>query len=85
MKLLYKMINNHIQKYNEGFIVLDNTVYTNPTEELIRAAGYKPLMFDEQPEYDIETKCLNQVYEDTEDYILVHWEINDIEFPEDIY
>ena len=82
---LYTIINKKIKPYNNGFIILDNTIYTNPTEDLIRAAGYKPLILDEEPEYDVENQYLRQVYEDTEDYILVHWEINDIEFPEDIY
>lgn len=79
---LYKVIKGKVTKYNGGFIILDNTIYTNPTEELIRQSGYKPLVTDEQPDYDIETQFLKKIIEDTEDNILVHWEVNDIDFPE---
>lgn len=80
---LYKVINGKVTKYKGGFIVLDNKIYTNPTEELVRQAGYKPLVADEQPEYDVETQYLNEMVGDTEDNILIHWEVKDIELIED--
>lgn len=76
---LYKLKNGKLVKYNGGFVVIDNMIHTNPTEELIRQAGYKPKIEDEQPDYDIETQYLERVLEDAEDAVLVHWEIRDFE------
>ena len=80
---LYKVINGKVKKYTGGFIVLDNKIYTNPTEALVRQAGYKPLVTDENPEYDVETQYISEVVEDTEDTILIHWEVRDIDYTEE--
>ena len=81
---LYKIKNGRLKKYNGGFVVIDNMIHTNPSEEIIRQAGYKNLYEDEQPEYDIETQYIERVYEDTEDAILVHWEVKEIEIPKEV-
>ena len=80
---LYKLVNGQLKKYNGGFVVLDNRIYTNPTDEVIKQAGYKPMITDEEPIYDSETHYLDRVYEDTEEAILVHWEIREVEIIED--
>lgn len=80
---LYKLVNGQPKKYNGGFVVLENRIYTNPTEEIIKQAGYKPMITDEEPEYNAETHYIEKVYEDTEEAILVHWEIREIEILED--
>lgn len=79
---LYKIVGGMPKKYNGGFVVLDNRIYTNPTDEVIRKAGYKPMITDEEPIYDGETQYLEKVYEDTEEAILVHWEIREQELVE---
>ena len=79
---LFKLINGKLKKYNGGFIVLDNKIYTNPKEEIIRQAGYKPLITDERPEYDVENQYLVEVFEDTDNAVLIHWEAKDINFAE---
>lgn len=77
---LYKLINGQLlKKYNGGFVVLENRIYTNPTEEVIKQAGYKPMIVDEEPIYDSEICYLEKIYEDTEEAILAHWEIREIE------
>lgn len=76
---LYKIKNGKLEKFNGGFVVIENMIYTNPTEDLIRKAGYKPKIEDEQPEYDIETQYLERRYEDTDDAVLVHWEVREFE------
>lgn len=81
---LYKIIKEKMQKYNGGFVVIDNMIHTNPTEDIVKKAGYKPKIEDEQPEYNIETQYLERVVEDTEDAILVHWEVKELEIPEDV-
>ena len=75
---LYKVINGKIKKYDDGFVVLDNMIHTNPTEEIIKKAGYKPKIEDEMPEYNADTQYLERVIEDTQDAILVHWEVKEI-------
>ena len=79
---LYKIVGGMPKKYSGGFVVLDNRIYTNPTDEVIRKAGYKPMIADEEPMYDGETQYLEKVYEDTEEAILVHWEIREQEVVE---
>ena len=81
---LYKIKNGKLKKYNGGFVVIDNMIHTNPSEEIIRQAGYKDLREDEQFDYDIETQYIESVFEDTEDAILVHWEVKEIETPEEV-
>ena len=62
---LYKFISeNEIRKYKGGFVVLDNRVYTNPTEEIIRKAGFKCLKETQEPEYNPETEYLITTYQD---------------------
>lgn len=62
---LYKFISEtEIEKYNGGFVVLDNRIYTNPTEEVIRKAGYKELVEVEQPAFDTEKEYLTLTYQD---------------------
>ena len=78
MNKLYKIKNGKLKEYNGGFVVIDNMIHTNPSEELVRRAGYKDLHEDEQPGYDIETQYLEKVYEDTEDAVLVHWEVKEM-------
>ena len=63
--MLYKFINeNEIKPYKNGFVVIDNRIYTNPTEETIRKAGYKELIETEMPEYDEQTQYLQTKYKD---------------------
>lgn len=81
---LYKVINGQIKKYNGGFVVINNVIHTNPTDELVKQAGYKPMIEDEQPEYDIEKQYLERVIEDAPDAILVHWEIKNIEIAQEV-
>lgn len=75
---LYKFINeNEIQKYKGGFVVLNNRIYTNPTEETIKAAGYKELAEVTPPEYNPETHYLSTIYKDG-DIITPKYEIVEI-------
>ena len=64
---LYKFISEtEIQKYKGGFVVMDNRIYTNPTEETIRNAGYKSLVDKKEPEYNPETEYITVKYKDGE-------------------
>lgn len=75
---LYKFINeNEIQPYNGGFVVLDNRIYTNPTEEIIRKAGYKELVEVERPTFDPEKEYLSFQYKDG-DVIQKVWAVKEL-------
>ena len=76
---LYKLENGTLKKYNGGFVVYDNRIYTNPTEETVRLAGYKDLVYNEMPEYNEETQYLNEVYTENDTTIFVNYEVVDIE------
>ena len=62
---LYKFISEtEIKKYKGGFVVVDNRIYTNPTEETVRKAGYKEFAKGIVPEYNPETEYLETKYAD---------------------
>ncbi len=76
---LYKFINEtEVEKYNGGFVVLDNRIYTNPTEEIIKKAGYKELVEVEQPTFDPEKEYLSLTYQDG-DVITQVWTVHELE------
>ena len=77
----YKFINEYsIEPYKKGFVILDNKIYTNPTEEVLLKAGFKDLKDDEaEPEYDTEKQYLEIMYVETETEILQIYEVKDIE------
>lgn len=79
---LYKLENGRLKKYNGGFVVLNNRIYTNPTEETIRKAGYKDVVYSDMPEYDEETQYLAEVYTEDDTTIYVGYEVKGIEIPE---
>lgn len=76
---LYKLENDTLKKYNGGFVVLNNRIYTNPTEDTVRKAGYKDVVYDTMPEYDEATQYLNEVYTEDDTAITVRYEVKDIE------
>ena len=75
---LYKLENGTLKKYNGGFVVYDNRIYTNPKEETVRLAGYKDLVYKDMPEYNEETQYLNEVYSEDDTTIYVDYEVVDI-------
>ena len=75
---LFKLKDNKPVKFNGGFVVFDNRIYTNPTEEIIRKSGYKDLVYDEQPEYDESIQYLAKSFEEKKDCIVVHWKAEKI-------
>ena len=81
--MLYKFVSEiEIKPYKGGFVVIDNRIYTNPTEETIRKAGYKNLVESEIPEYDEQMQYLETKYIDG-DVITVVYEVKEIPIPID--
>ena len=81
---LYKLKDNKLVKFNGGFVVYDNRIYTNPTEEIIRKAGYKDLVYDAQPEYDETTHYLVREFEEQDNRIVIHWRMEEIVIEEEL-
>lgn len=75
---LYKLKDRGLKKFKGGFVVLNNRIYTNPTEETVRLAGYKDLVYYVRPEYNEETQYLNEVYTEDDTTIYVDYEVVDI-------
>ncbi len=68
---LYKFINDAcVKEYKGGFVILDDRIYTNPTDEVVKKAGYKPLARVAVPEYDVFTEYLKVTYTELEDIIV---------------
>lgn len=77
---LYKFINeNKVKKYNGGFVVKDNRIYTNPTESTLMSVGYKKLVKGEMPEYDENSQYIITVYTDNTDSISESYEVKEYE------
>ena len=75
--MLAKYINNkQIERY-KGYVIIDDTTYAN-NEAKAREVGFKDLVIDEQPTYDVETEWLDYVYENGE-VIEQKWEVMPIE------
>lgn len=54
-------------------------VITNPTDKILKSVlGYKDLIYDDEPEYDMENQYLEQDIEETDTTITVHWIVKDI-------
>lgn len=76
--MFYEFINeNQIKEFKGDFVVIDNRIYTSPTAELIKAAGYKPLVYTEQPECN-ENQYLESYYFDGDEAIEVRYNVVDI-------
>lgn len=76
---LYKLENGMLKKFKGGFVVLNNRIYTNPTEDTVRKAGYKDVVYGGVPEYDETTQYLAEVYTEDDTKIYVGYEVKDIE------
>ncbi len=77
---LYKFINEtNIKKYKGGFVVVDSRIYTNPKEEMIKKAGYKPLSDRTVPEFDIQSQYIVRTYREEVECIVPVYEIKTFE------
>ena len=55
-------------------------IITNPSDSVLKSVmGYKELIYDDKPEYNTETQYIEQNIEETNDTIIIHWIIKDIE------
>lgn len=80
---LYKIEDGKLKKFKGGFVVLNNRIYTNPSEEIIRNAGYKEIVRGEMPEFNDELQYPVEVYTEDENNIYVNYKIEDLIFDTD--
>ena len=77
--MFFKFISStEIKPYSKGFIVFDGRIYTNPKEEQLKMAGYKPLISSDKPEFDVATQCLTVTYKDTDEAIVEEYAVVDL-------
>ena len=66
-----KLINDReIELLTESFIVLNGTVYANPSPLRLKESGYKTLICENEPEYDRNTETLERIYTQTQDSVI---------------
>ena len=76
---LYRLENDTLKRFKGGFVVLNNRIHTNPTEETVRKVGYKDVVYGGVPEYDEATQYLNEVYTEDDTTYYVSYEVKEIE------
>lgn len=79
---LYKLESGYLKKFKGGFVVLNNRIYTNPTEETVRKTGYKDVVYGDKPEYDEEKQYLMGIYTEDDSKIYVEYKVIEIEVPD---
>lgn len=76
----YKFINtNTIQKLENNYVTIDNVIYTNPTSETLKMAGYKPLNenLDNLPTTLNDGEYVDITYVDGTDEILANYTVKE--------
>lgn len=77
-KRLYRLSGRTAIAYAGQSILRDGLVHTQPTEDMLYAAGYRPMGEAQRPEYDAEREYLRaagyRMSEDGEELVPV-WEI----------
>lgn len=61
---------NKIEMLKNGVLIIDGRAYINPSQERLKAQGYKPLLSEDEPEYDKENEFLERIYTQTEDSVI---------------
>lgn len=71
--MLVKYKNSEQIEMYKGFVIVGGTTYAN-NEEKAREVGFKDLVIEETPEFDVDTEYLNYTYEDG-NVITQKWEV----------
>lgn len=73
----YKLENNILKKQESTIMFSDGSAVCNPNDELLIKLGYKDVIYNEKPLYDINTQYLTEEYIE-DDVIVVNYIINNI-------
>lgn len=71
---MYKLEDGKLVE-SPNVIRANGKVYTNPSEKILRQFGYKPLVVEPEPENLQDNQYLVEKYTETEDAIVLSWEI----------
>lgn len=77
--MMYKLVDGVLVKAPK-YIELDGMIISNPTDEELFRAGYKPLIEEPYPELD-DKHYATKVYKETDEAIIQTWEIH--EYPDE--
>lgn len=72
---MYKFIDEYDIVPAPSVIKYEDEVYVNPSDELLRSLGYKPLIIPDPPEHD-ETEYIVVKYKENENDITQIYEIH---------
>ena len=76
--MIAKLIDGVLYTPSEG--EKKKIIITNPSNDSLKFnLGYKDLEIDKKPKYNPETEYLAPTYEESEDKIIQHWEVKEIE------
>ena len=81
-----KLINDgSIEELKDNILSLNGMIYTNPSPARLKEHGYKPLISENEPEYDTKTEFLERIYTQTEDSIIESFVIRKRSDSDEIY
>ena len=64
-------------KNKYSIIKYDDVQVINPKEEDFIKAGYKELVIEEEPTYNMETEYLEPIYKEMDDKVIQSWTIKE--------
>ena len=77
--ILYEFINDyHIERWTKSYVILNGKQISHPTEDILKQLNIKRLKIDGIPDYDNSTHRLSEYYENTDDFIVKKWRIEEI-------
>lgn len=81
--MIGKIVNDKLTKPSE--YEKKKLVITNPSDDILKfVLGYKDLIVDEEPEYDIQKQYLETVFEETENKIIQSWRVKEMPREEEV-
>ena len=73
---LYKVIDEKtVEKFNNSYVICDGNICVNPSDDVVKGAGYKELADVKQPAFDAKTETLSLTFRDAGDVIVPVWEV----------
>lgn len=78
--MLVKYVNKNTIEMANKYTILkyDDVQVINPKEEDFIKAGYKKLVIEEEPSYNMETEYLEPTYKEEKNKIIQNWIIKEI-------
>ena len=77
---LYRLVGDQVQQYAGQAIVIDRMVHSKPDDDMLRRAGYLPIIAADLPEFDPETQWVkvdHYTLSENGDEIIAHYVVAD--------